>query len=456
MIPSRRLFLALGVITVLVVAAVVAPWMAAVAAAADLALLALAFLDSRRALRAPLAIRRRWPPMLSQGREAELAVTIENGGARAVLLRLRDGLHPALAATPPRTELAVAGGSRIVWRVPVTPRRRGEHRLLPLTVRILGPLGLAWGQRDFAGGEVQRVFPRIRWGGPVGRMLHLAQRHQMGQLPWRRHGEGTEPYALREYLPGDPVRKIHWKATARHGRPIVREDAWERGANLTILLDCGRAMAAPSGVITSKLDEAIAAALVIIRVAAARQDRVTLLAFSDRVERVVRVRGGANSVRSAFQKLYDLEARLAEPAYDLAVERMLESERRRGVVLFLTSLADLAAVGLLREALGRVQQRHRVVLANLEDPELERLALGAPRSEEQAFAKASALEILLANRRMARTLRASGIRLFSTPATRFAEAALSGYLEAVAGLAGGRAGGGRGARAASWRTPVAG
>ncbi|HHQ47559.1 MAG TPA: DUF58 domain-containing protein, partial [Acidobacteria bacterium] len=424
--------------TFLLVGAVVSPWMAGVALAADGILLALAVLDARRARRTPLAIRRRWPPLLSQGAPAPLEIDVENRGPRPLTLRLRDGLHPALAEAPPRTILRLAGRTRTVWRLSITPRRRGEHRLLPVTVRVLGPLGLAWGQRDFAAGEVQRVFPRVRWGGRVGRILHLAQRHQMGQLPWHRHGEGAEPYALREYLPGDPVRKLHWKATARHGRPIVREDTWERGANLTILLDCGRAMAAASGAVTSKLDEAIAAALVIVRVAAARQDRVTLLAFSDRIERVVRVRGGGASVKAAYQKLYDLDARLAEPAYDLAVERMLSMERRRGVVLLLTSMADLAAVGLLREALARIRRRHRVVLANLEDPELERLAFEAPRTEEEAFAKASALEILLANRRMTRTLRAGGIRLLSTPATRFAEAALTGYLEAVAGLAPGR------------------
>jgi len=441
LIPSRRLFLALGVVSLLLVGAVVTPWMAAVAAVADLVLLVLAAADARRARSAPLAIHRRWPPLLSQGAAAPLEVVVENHGTRPLRLRLRDGLHPALAAEPPRAERTVPAGARIRWEMELQPRRRGEHHILPVTVRVLGPLGLAWGQRDLAAGEVQRVFPRVRWGGRVGRILRLAQRRQMGQMPWRRHGQGAEPYALREYLPGDPVRKIHWKATARHRRPIVREDTWERGANLAILLDCGRAMAAPSGAATSKLDEAIAAALLIVRVAAARQDRVTLLAFSDRIERVVRVRGGAGSVRSAYQKLYDLDARLAEPAYDLAVERMLGLQRRRGVVLLLTSLADLAAVGLLGEALARLGPRRRTVLANLEDPELERLALGVPRSEEEAFAKASALEILLANRRMATTLRARGIRLVSTPATRFADSLLTGYLEAVAGLGPARAAG---------------
>lgn len=433
MIPAARLFLALGLVTLLIVSAVVTPWMAGAVAVADLALLLLACVDAHRGRRAPLSIERKWPPLLAQGAEAELVVIITNLGSRPLRVSLRDALHPALATVPPTAKLEVPARSQLPWTVHITPRRRGEHRLLPVTVRTLGPLGLAWGQAEFLGGEVRRVFPRVRWSGTVGRILRLAQRHQLGQQPWTRYGEGGEPYALREYLAGDPVRKIHWKATARHGRPIVREDAWERGANLYILLDCGRSMAAPSGALTSKLDEAVAAALAIARVAAARQDRVTVLAFSNRVERVVRIRGGMASVKAAFHELYDLEEQFAEPAYDLAVERLLETERRRGIVLFLTSMADLAAVDLLREALARARRRHRVVLANLEDPDLERLALGTPETQEEVFAKASALQILLANRRLAHALRARGIRIFSTPANRFAEAALSGYLEAVVG-----------------------
>ncbi len=438
MIPARRLFVGLGVAALLVAVSVVVPWMAAAGAALDAALLLLALWDARLAHAAPLEARRSWPSLLAQGDPAELVITLFNPGGRPLRLQVRDGLHPALAEAPARRALELPPAGTARWRLRLVPRRRGEHRLLPLTVRVLGPMGLAWAQRTELAGEVQRVFPRIRWGGEVGRLLRLAQRHQLGQLPWRREAAVGEPYALREYLPGEPARRIHWKATARHARPIVREDTWERGNSVLILLDAGRAMAAPAGPLRSKLDEALGAALVITRVAAARQDRVTILAFSDKVERVVTVRPGQAGVKAAYRRLFDLEARLAEPAFGLAADRLLELERRQGIVLLLTSMADLAAVEHLSDVLARLRRRHRVVLVNLEDPELERLALGAPATEEEAFAKASALEILLTNRRAARTLRARGIRVVSTPAPLLAAAAVSGYLEMVLGMAPGR------------------
>jgi uncharacterized protein (DUF58 family) len=241
----------------------------------------------------------------------------------------------------------------------------------------------------------------------------------------RTQGAGSEPYALREYRPGDPPVRIHWKATARHSRLISREDTWERGNRLVILLDCARAMATTEEVRT-KLDHALAAALALVRVAAARGDRVSVVAFSDRIDRVVRVRSGGAA--RAYRALYDVEARLVEPAYDLAGEQALRIEPRRGTVVMLTSVVDLAAAELLRDALRALGRRHRVVLVNLEDPELASLARNPPATVEEAFAKVSALEILLANRRLARELRRHGVRAATTGADRLAWQALDSYL----------------------------
>jgi uncharacterized protein (DUF58 family) len=303
----------------------------------------------------------------------------------------------------------------------------------PLSVRVLGPWGLGWSQRELIPAAVHRIYPQTRWEGRVGRLLALAHRRELGQSPLRTRGVGREPYALREYLPGDPLSRIHWKASARHARLISREDTWERGRPVVILLDCARAMVALDAS-KSKLDHALAAALALTRVAQGRGDRVTLVAFSDRVERLVRVRAGGRATSRAYGALFDLEARLAEPAYDLAVETVQRSEARRATVILFTSVVDLAAAELLRESLVRLRKRHRVVFVNMEDADLTALALGVPRSAEEAFAKTSALEALLGNRRLGRQLRRVGVHAVATSADRLAWSSLEAYIS-VSGLA---------------------
>ena len=425
--PAGRCFVLLGIATLLLVAGLLDVRFAWAAVALDLVTVAATWLDARRAARTPLTAERYWPPLLVQGAPAEIAVEVASGSGQERTVRLREGLHPGLAESPLRREIAVPASGAALWSYSLVPRRRGEHRAAPLTARVLGPWRLAWSQRDLLPAAEVRVYPQVRWEGKVGQLLALAQRHRMGQVAVRLHGVGTEPYALREYLPGDPLSKIHWKATARHGRMVSREDTWERSARLVILLDCARTMASMDGS-RSKLDYALAAALALTRVAAARGDRVTVIAFSDRVERSVRVRSGGRGAGIAYAALYDLEARLTEPAYDLAVEAVFGVEPRSATAVLFTSVVDLAAAELLRESLLRLGRRHRSLLVNLEDPELRALADGEPGTPAEAFAQVASLEIVLANRRLAKHLRRGGIRVVSSPADRLALESLEAYL----------------------------
>jgi uncharacterized protein (DUF58 family) len=428
--PAARCFQLLGLATLLLVASFLDERLAWAALALDLAVALAALVDFRRAARTPLTASRRWPLLLVQEAPAAVAVTVAAPIRRPVTAILREGLHPGLADGPLRRMAEIRGELR--WDYTLTPRRRGEHSSGPLTARVLGPWKLAWAQRDLLHPEPVRVYPQVRWEGEVGQLLALAQRRRMGQIPQRLHGVGTEPYALRLYLPGDPIAKIHWKATARHGRPVTREDTWERSARLVILLDCARTMASMDGR-RSKLDYAVAATLALTRVAAARGDQVTIVAFADRVLRTVRVRSGGRGAALAYAALYDLEARLAEPAYDLAAEATFDVEPRSATAVLFTSVVDLAAAELLRESMLRLGRRHRALLLNLEDPELRALAADPPATPAAAFAQVASLEIQLANRRLARHLRRGGVRVINTPADRLALEALEGYLAAFRG-----------------------
>jgi len=119
---------------------------------------------------------------------------------------------------------------------------------------------------------------------------------------------------------------------------------------------------------------------------------------------------------------------MVEPAYDIAASEAARLEPRRANVVLFTSLVDLVSAEVLRVALLELSIRHRVLLVNLEDADLARLALGEPASTREVFAKVSALEILLANRRLAVKLRRAGIRILTTPADRLALDTLNAYL----------------------------
>ncbi len=427
--PSAKL-LRIGCILALVAAvSVLVPPLRWGLIAANVALAAAWAWDAREARLSAVTAIRRWPTLLAQGASANVTIELSiSGGART--LWLRDGLHPALAAAPVRERVTLAADRPQRWTYAIVPRRRGSHVILPLTARIEGPWGLAWSQRDILSAETVRVFPQVRWEGEAGRLLALAHRRQLGLSPTILQGPGSELYGVRRYAAGDPPNRIHWKATARHGEVLVREETWEKSASLVILLDCGRAMASSDGG-RSKLDAALAAALALTRFASARGDRVLVAAFSDRVDRLIRVRTGARGIAHAYAALYDLPARLSESAYDAAAAAAREAEFRSARVVLLTSLVDLAGAELLREALLTLRRHHRPLLVHLEDTEIARLAYEAPNGVAGAYAKVSALEILLGNRDLSARLRHFGIDSVSTSADRLTLETLEIYMRSL-------------------------
>ena len=463
MIPAQRTFLVLSFAALLLAVGALAPIMRWIALLLDLLVLSAMGVDWYRGRAIDVRAEREWPEILIQQVASELGLTVwaerhdrapsragrddhddrrgtvKNVPTERITVQLRETLHPSLARLPYRQRLTLKGLGRHRLCHSIVPQERGEHTAGPLVARVLGPWQLAWSQRALLPAEPVRVYPRIRWGGRVGQLLSLAQRNQLGAVTLDRSGVGGELYALRPYLSGDSRNRIHWKATARRGHLVTREDAWERGAPMIILLDCGRTMITKSEGTTrseglSKLDHALAAALVLTRVGLGRGDRVSLLAVSDRIERQVHTRPGKSGIGVVYQKLYDLLPRRVETLFDLASETVLKMALPRSTVVVFTSISDLAAAELLLDALRRLRRRHRPMLINLEDPTLRHLAEQAPADEPEVYAKLSALEILLRNRALTRQLQRAGIAAVTASADRLALETLEGYFDLLGGL----------------------
>ena len=183
--PSARLFLACGLVTLALVGSVAAPSLAWVALAADALLLAAFALDRARA--AAGAARGRADLAAAAG-----AGSGAHGRGRGALCGRAPGRAAAARGAPPGARGRAAShalhGARA--RPPplalcphLPPPRRAP--VPPLAVRVLGPWGLAWSQRTLVAPQSVRVYPQVRWQGEVGRLLALAHRRELGRTPVR-------------------------------------------------------------------------------------------------------------------------------------------------------------------------------------------------------------------------------------------------------------------------------
>jgi uncharacterized protein (DUF58 family) len=329
------------------------------------------------------------------GERAEVRLTVTNTSSRRVRGQLRDAWPPSAGASTQRHRVDVPAGERRRVTTLLRPTRRGDRYAAKVTIRSVGPLGLAGRQGS------HQVPWRVRVLPPFTSRRHLPSRLARlreldGRTAVRVRGQGTEFDSLREYVGGDDVRSIDWRATARASEVMVRTWRPERDRRVLLVLDCGRTAAARVGD-APRLDAAMDAALLLAALASRAGDRVDLIAYDRAVRARVEGVAATGLLPALVTAMAPLEAALVEPDYAGLVRTVLARGSRRSLVVLLSAL-DTAPVeeGLL-PVLGPLVRRHQVLLASVADPRVATMAAG--RGDAEAVYDAAAAERARADRR---------------------------------------------------------
>ncbi|MEV6770910.1 DUF58 domain-containing protein [Nocardia sp. NPDC051030] len=434
MVVTGRLAAAAG-LAALFVALVLPSWLGVAVATGLLAALICAdlmLLGSTRALelsREPLTTVR-------TGRSIDVELSVLNTGNRVLRGTLWDDWPPSAHAEHREHALKLPSNTRIRLHTELTPAYRGDRLAGPVTLRLLGPLGIA-------GRQFRRDVPaRLRALPPFRSERLLASKvkrlqHLEGRNTTTIRGQGTEFDSFREYVAGDDVRTIDWRATARANDVLVRTWRPERNRHVVMLLDTGRVSAgriASKGWVSSKdrggdgtrLDAAIEAALLLGGLAAAGGDSVDLLAYDRRVRAEVRGVGGKRLQLKLMHALAGVTPELVDTDYQGLLRTTLQRARRRSLVVWFTHL-DAATVqeGLL-PVLPVLRERHRVLIVSVTDPEV---AAAAARRGADLYTAAAAENILTEHAVARETLRRIGVRVIAESPDRLPEALADEYLE---------------------------
>jgi uncharacterized protein (DUF58 family) len=410
------------------------PWL--VAAAVVVVALAAAVLDGLGA--APLTgvrLARAGDVTVWLGQSAATTLTVTNASGREMRLRLRDRWVPSAGASLDEHRLQLPPGTSSVLDTTLTPTRHGDRPAVRVTFRSYGPLGLAFRQRrqKWYDGVTPpwtlRVLPRF----PARRLLpeKLARLRVFdGSVVTRGRGQGTEFDSLREYVIGDDVRSIDWRATARAHDVVVRTWRPERDRRVLCVLDTGRTSAARIGD-EPRLDAAIDAALLLSVLATRADDHVDLLALNSAVR--ARVEGGRSRTRLTrlISAMAALEPSVVETDFGVAAGELLRRGAKRSLVVVFTALEAAPLVEGLLPLLPKLAARHRVVLASVRDPEIAHLATLPPAGTTRSAAHvAAAAENTLAEReRIGAVLSRLGAIVVDEPRETFASEVADVYLK---------------------------
>jgi uncharacterized protein (DUF58 family) len=372
-----------------------------------------------------LDVMRRPVDRLRQGGTATSALVLTNTGARRMRGRLRDAWQPSAGARDNRHGLDLVPGQQALVRTPLTPTRRGDLHSDRVTVRCTGPLGLAGRQRS------RTVAGRVRVLPPFHSRKHLPSRLARlreldGRAAVRVRGQGTEFDSLREYVRGDDVRSVDWRATARSRTTVVRTWQPERQRRVLLVLDTSRTSAGRVDDVP-RLDSAMDAALLLAALASRAGDTVDFLAGDRQVR--ARVRGGSRTavLPQLVEAMADLQPVLAEADWSRLSAEVVGLGRQSSLVVLLSALDPAALEHGLLPALPALVHRHRVVLASVRDPELDRMA-ARRGSAAEAYDAAAAEQVLADRARMAEVVGVLGVDVVDASADLLPVALTDHYL----------------------------
>jgi uncharacterized protein (DUF58 family) len=372
-----------------------------------------------------LAVTRSGEAKIHLGQPGPITVTIVNDGTRRLRGIVRDGWRPSAGAEPARHAISVPGGRRVSVTTTLTPQRRGDVAAGPVTLRSLGPLGLAARQRTLRAPWTVRVLP------PFLSRKHLPEklaklRELDGQHKSMIRGQGSEFDSLRPYVLGDDVRSIDWRSSARRADVLVRTWRPERDRRIVIVLDTGRGSAGRVGGIP-RLDASMDAALLLAALAVRAGDRVDLIAADRRVRTRV-VGAGRHEVLAAItNEMAVLESDLIEPDIKLMAASVLGIARQRCLVVLMTDLNPAAIEQGLLPHVQLLTSKHKVLVAAVADPKVAEMA--ADRGDPTAVYNAAVAARTQEGRaQVSALLRRHGVEIVDAPPDRLPPVLADAYL----------------------------
>ena len=255
---------------------------------------------------------------------------------------------------------------------------RGHYNLLACHAETTSPLGL-WLHRRVLPVQCQvRVQPDLATA--IQSNAAFLARALNGVRTLRQIGRGRDFEKLRDYIPGDSVDDIHWRATAKRGHPVTKIFQVERTQEVYVLVDAsrlsGRILAAEPDEPSSRraeplLEQFIQAALILGAVAERQGDLFGLLTFASQVESFVRADSGSGHFGTCREKLVTLQTQAVTPDFEELASFLRVRLRRRALLLFLTSLDDpVAAEGFVR-AIEILRHQHLCVVVQPRAPGVE-------------------------------------------------------------------------------------
>ncbi len=427
---SPRLFLALAINVELFINAYFLP-PAFIFAIGALGLTVTAFLVDLAVLyrvQKGIVARRNTPEKLSNGDENEITLELENYYNFTIKTEIFDELPFQFQKRDTSFLAQVSSGALQELKYTIRPTKRGEYEFGAVKVYAKTPLGLVSRRFVFEQGRTLPVYPSYMQMRQYEIMAMSNRLQDIGVKRIRKLGHSMEFEQIRDYVVGDDLRTLNWKATARSGRYMVNQYTEEKSQPIYCIIDKGRMMKMPFKGL-SLLDYAINATLVMSNIAIYKQDRAGLITFAEEMGVVLKAKRNATQMQAITEILYNQKTRYLESDFELLYTNIRRQINHRSLMLIFTNFDSLSAMHRQLPYLRRLNKDHLLVVIFFENTELQELILAPANTTEEVYLKTVAEKFAFEKRQIVRELNLHGIQSILTAPENLTVNTLNKYLE---------------------------
>lgn len=373
-------------------------------------------------------IERMIPERLSNGDENPVHLQIQNRYPFPVKLEVIDELPMQFQKRDFSIKLQLKPGENRLLNYHLRPVERGEYQFGNVQVFVQSLLGLV--ERKFIGAEERMipVYPSFIRMRQYQLQAEAAQTKEAGNRRLRKIGHSMEFEQVKEYVQGDDVRNINWKATARKTSLMVNSYTDEKSQQVYCVIDKGRLMKMPFNDLTL-LDHAINASLVMCNVALYRQDKFGLLTFSNKMGSVLAADRKPVQLEKVLQLLYNQQTAFLESDFELLYTQIRATIKQRSLLILFTNFESLAGMQRQMLYLKRIAKYHLLLLVFFENTELKQVSVQNVSDIEDLYVKTIAGKYMHEKQLIVKELQNAGILSILTAPENVTVNTINKYIE---------------------------
>ena len=427
---TQFFFFLMGIVVVLFATSFAVPFLFFWGKVGLLAVVGITILDALIVFmnKQPIHFQRKMEERLNLGDSNQVELLVENLLSQPISFRLIEGYPVELQERSKEYSALLSGNSSKKFSYNFTPTRRGEYEFQDVFFIISSVFRLVSRRIDISAKQTIRVYPSVKQMKKYELMVFQQQKTSSGIKKIRRLGNNSEFEQIRNYIQGDELKTVNWKATSRGRDLMVNQYQEEKSQHIYCIIDKSRTMQVEFDNL-SMLDYSINSALVFSNITLKKGDKTGVITFSDKIGSQLAAEKVNGQLRRIMELLYNQKTHYREANFELLFESIRKTIKTRSMLILYTNFETEFAMRRALPILRKINQKHVLVVVFFKNNELEEMAYQPVKTTRDIYKTVVSEKMVSVKSRIAQELSQNGIHTILTRPEELSINSINKYLE---------------------------